>query len=209
VFGGFFWKPENIPFPAIDVAVLFWAPHALNLDNASFAFSWATVAVGAGGGLQLCESWSRWAKQYCFQQETQFTPGCIGVFTIVLHFSAAQGASRRFRTLEEVGADCVAFGRSEESQDPAFLQECAVSVRWSRQNVLRPATALRVRVSNHSSSTSGGGKEKGKDRIPFTGFTEERQEVELLASVDIAVRADSSYIGVLEDFLTISTGCRH
>jgi len=49
---------------------------------------------------------------------------------------AAHGAARRLcrRFWLEVAGDGV--GRREESHEPAFLQLCDVSVRWSRQKVL-------------------------------------------------------------------------
>jgi hypothetical protein len=55
---------------------------------------------------------------------------------VVLHLLAAHGAARRLcrRFWLEVAGDGV--GRREESHEPAFLQLCDVSVRWSRQKVL-------------------------------------------------------------------------
>jgi hypothetical protein len=115
-----------------------WPQAFVNFASASFAFSCATVVGAGAGALHSCASCRRCARQYCFRHTVQFTPGCVGVLIVVLHFWNAQGAARRLRGFgygfgeeeEEVN-----FGRSDDSQFPAFLHECAVSVRCSRQYV--------------------------------------------------------------------------
>ena len=98
------------------------------------------VAAAGAGGRQSCESCSRWARQNCLRQVGQRTPGCVGVLICVLHLSAAQADDAPPRVCEArvaVAGEVTAAGRNDDSHVPAFLQLWAVSVRWSRQKVLR------------------------------------------------------------------------
>lgn len=97
-------------------------------------------------GVSLSQPWS--SRRRCFRQYERLqcwhsTPMTRGVFINVLHAGSEHCCSwvKRFGLVEgvevfEAGESARALSALARAHAPALVHECAVSERWSRQNLL-------------------------------------------------------------------------